>query len=77
MHRKFDRKWNISERLAVRKYIDDVNDELTDKIISYLKYMNSEDVMEILFYYKFDKISRGFGVYLQREIKELINKFHL
>jgi len=24
MHRKFDKKWNISERLAVRKYIDDV-----------------------------------------------------
>ncbi|MEG4090396.1 NAD(P)/FAD-dependent oxidoreductase [Microcoleus sp. Pol12B4] len=77
MHRKFDRKWNISERLAVRKYIDDVNDKLTDKIISYLKYMNTEDVMEILFYYKFEKISRGLGGYLQRKIKECINKFHL
>jgi len=77
MHRKFDQKWNISERLAVRKYIDDVNDELTDKIISYLKYMKTEDVMEILFYYKFEKISRGLGGYLQRKIKELINKFHL
>jgi flavin-dependent dehydrogenase len=77
MHRKFDQKWNISERLAVRKYIDDVNDKLTDKMISYLKYMKTEDVMEILFYYKFEKISRGLGGYLQRKIKELINKFHL
>ncbi|MEG3935032.1 MULTISPECIES: NAD(P)/FAD-dependent oxidoreductase [unclassified Microcoleus] len=77
MHRKFDRKWNISERLAVRKYIDDVNDELTDKMISYLKYMKTEEVMEILFYYKFEKISRGLGGYLQRKIKELIKKFHL
>ena len=58
MHRKFDRKWHMSERLAVRKYIDDVNDELTDKIIYYLKYMKTEDVMDILFYYKFEKISR-------------------
>ncbi|MEG4917101.1 NAD(P)/FAD-dependent oxidoreductase [Microcoleus sp. B7-D4] len=77
MHRKFDRKWNISERLAVRKYIDDVNDELTDKMISYLKYMKTEEVMEILFYYKFEKISRGLGGYLQRKIKGLIKRFHL
>ncbi|MCC3433654.1 MAG: NAD(P)/FAD-dependent oxidoreductase, partial [Microcoleus sp. PH2017_04_SCI_O_A] len=60
MHRKFDRKWNISERLAVRKYIDDVNDELTDKMISYLKYMKTKDVMDILFDYKFEKISVNF-----------------
>jgi flavin-dependent dehydrogenase len=77
MHRKFDKKWNISERLAVRKYIDDVNDELTDKMISYLKYMKTEDVMEILFYYKFEKISRGLGGYLQRKIKGWIKQFHL
>ena len=77
MHRKFDKKWNISERLAVRKYIDDVNDEQTDKIISYLKYMKTEDVMDILFYYKFEKISRGLGGYLQRKIKGWIKQFHL
>ena len=77
MHRKFDKKWNISERLAVRKYIDDVNDELTDKMISYLKYMKTEDVMDILFYYKFEKISRGLGGYLQRKIKGWIKQFHL
>ncbi|MEG4274065.1 MULTISPECIES: NAD(P)/FAD-dependent oxidoreductase [unclassified Microcoleus] len=77
MHRKFDKKWNISERLAVRKYIDDVSDELTDKMISYLKYMKTEDVMDILFFYKFEKVSRGFGGYLQRKIKALIKRFHL
>ena len=77
MHRKFDKKWNISERLAVRKYIDDVNDELTDKMISYLKYMKTEVVMDILFYYKFEKISRGLGGYLQRKIKGWIKQFHL
>lgn len=77
MHRKFDKKWNISESLAVRKYIDDVNDELTDKVISYLKYMKTEDVMDILFYYKFEKISRGLGGYLQRKIKGWIKQFHL
>jgi Dehydrogenases (flavoproteins) len=76
MHCKFDRKWNISERLAVRKYIDDVNDELTDKTISYLKYMKTEDVMEILFDYKFEKISRGLGGYLWRKIQELMKRFH-
>jgi len=77
MHRKFDKKWHISERLAVRKYIDDVNDELTDKMISYLKYMKTEDVMDILFDYKFEKISRGLGGYLWRKIKELMKRFNL
>ncbi|MEG3846477.1 NAD(P)/FAD-dependent oxidoreductase [Microcoleus sp. herbarium19] len=77
MHRKFDKKWHISERLAVKKYIDDVNDVLTDKAIAYLKYMKIEDVMDILFYYKFEKISRGLGGYLSRKIKGLIEKFHL
>jgi flavin-dependent dehydrogenase len=72
MHRKFDKKWHISERLAVRKYIDDVNDELTDKMISYLKYMKTEDVMDILFDYKFEKISRGFGGYLRRKFQVLV-----
>ena len=74
MHRKFDRKWHISERLAVRKYIDDVNDVLTDKTIAYLKYMKTEDVMDILFDYKFEKIYRGFGGYLRRKFQGLIQK---
>ncbi|MEG3974254.1 NAD(P)/FAD-dependent oxidoreductase [Microcoleus sp. herbarium8] len=74
MHRKFDRKWHISEKLAVRKYIDDVNDELTDKAISYLKYMKTEDVMDILFYYKFEKIYRGFGGYLRRKFQGLVQR---
>jgi digeranylgeranylglycerophospholipid reductase len=74
MHRKFERKWNISERLAVRKYIDDVNDELTDKMISYLKYMKTQDVMDILFDYKFEKISRGFGGYLRRKFQGLMQR---
>lgn len=30
MHGKFDKKWNISETLAVRKYIDEANDRLTE-----------------------------------------------
>ncbi|MEK0178902.1 MAG: NAD(P)/FAD-dependent oxidoreductase [Oscillatoriales cyanobacterium] len=75
MHRKFDKKWHISERLAVRKYIDDVNDVLTDKIISYLKYMKTEEVMNILFDYKFEIIYRGFGGYFKMKIKAFIEKF--
>ena len=75
MHRKFDQKWHISERLAVRKYIDDVNDVLTDKTIDYLKYMKTEDVMDILFEYKFEKISRGLGGYLIRKMQGFIQKF--
>lgn len=75
MHRKFDKKWHLSTRLAVRKYIDDVDDVLTDKVIDYLKYMKTDDVMDILFEYKFEKISRGLGGYLIRKIQGFIQKF--
>ncbi|MEZ2319289.1 MAG: NAD(P)/FAD-dependent oxidoreductase [Microcoleus sp.] len=74
MHRKFDKKWHLSERLAVRKYIDDVNDVLTEKIISYLKYMKTEEVMDIVFDYKFEIISRGLAGYLKRKIKGFIQR---
>lgn len=74
MHRKFDKKWHLSERLAVRKYIDDVNDVLTEKIISYLKYMKTEEVMDIVFDYKFEIIYRGLAGYLKRKIKGFIQR---
>ncbi|HLO49257.1 MAG TPA: NAD(P)/FAD-dependent oxidoreductase [Kamptonema sp.] len=73
MHRIFATKWNISERLAIKRYIKD-SDELTDRAIGYLKYMKAEDIIDILFNYKFEKISKGFGYYFKQKISFLFQR---
>ena len=67
MHRIFLRDWTISERLGLKKYLAD-SDKLVDKVVNYLKPLKLEDVVDILFYYKFEKASKGLGAYLWRKI---------
>ena len=67
MHRVFLRDWTISERLGLKKYLAD-SDKLVDKVVNYLKPLKLEDVVDILFYYKFEKASKGLGAYLWRKI---------
>lgn len=59
MHKVFYTKWNLSEKLGMKKYLQD-SDELVDRAIAYLKYLKIEDLIDILFYYKFEKISKAF-----------------
>ena len=73
MHRVFLRDWTISERLGLKKYLTD-SDKLVDKVVNYLRPLKLEDVVDILFYYKFEKASKGLRAYLWRKIrKELGN----
>ena len=67
MHQIFLRDWTISERLGLKKYLAD-SDKLVDKVVNYLKPLKLEDVVDILFYYKFEKASKGLGAYLWRKI---------
>lgn len=59
----FLNKWKISERLGMKKYLEDA-DELVDKVVTYLAPMRLEDVVDILFYYKFERASKGMINYL-------------
>ena len=61
-------KWNLSEQMARRRYMQD-SDELIDKGVNYLKSLTVEDMMNILFEYEFKKLYKGLGKYLQRKIK--------
>ncbi|MEO1590315.1 MAG: NAD(P)/FAD-dependent oxidoreductase [Cyanobacteria bacterium J06632_22] len=63
MHDVFLKKWQISERLALKKYSEDP-DDLVDKIVSYLRPMPLEEVIDVLFFYKFEKVTKGLGRYL-------------
>ncbi len=73
MHRVFLRDWTISERLGLKKYLAD-SDKLVDKVVNYLKPLKLEDVVDILFYYKFEKASKGLGAYLWRKIVKGLEK---
>jgi digeranylgeranylglycerophospholipid reductase len=67
MHQIFLKDWKISEKLGLKKYLAD-SDQLVDKVVNYLKPLKLEDVVDILFYYKFEKASKGLGAYLRRKI---------
>ena len=67
MHQVFLEKWQLSEKLGLKKYLED-SDELVDKVIAYLQPFKLEDVVDILFYYKFERLSKGLTSYLWRKI---------
>lgn len=68
MHSIFLDKWNISEQLGLKKYIQD-DDTLVDQIVSYLQPMTLEDIVDVLFYYRFERVSKGFWSYALRKLK--------
>jgi digeranylgeranylglycerophospholipid reductase len=53
--------------LGLKKYLED-SDELVDQVIAYLQPFKLEDVVDILFYYKFERLSKGLTHYLWRKI---------
>ncbi|OIP74950.1 MAG: dehydrogenase [Oscillatoriales cyanobacterium CG2_30_44_21] len=67
MHSIFLTKWKMSESLSSRVYIEGA-DTLVDKVVSYLKPMKLEDIVRVLFYYEFDKVSKGLGNYIWRKL---------
>jgi flavin-dependent dehydrogenase len=72
MHSIFLAKWQISEKLGMKKYIED-SDVLVDKVVSYLKPMKLEDIVDVLFYYRFDKISKNFWSYIFSKLRSKID----
>lgn len=63
MRQVFLQTWTVSEKLGMKKYLED-SDELVDRVIRYLKPLTLEEVVDILFYYKFEKASKGLFRYL-------------
>jgi len=67
MHRVFLRTWNLSEKLSRKRYLQD-RDEILDKMVDYLQPMSLEDVVDLLFYYRFERLSKGLPQYLMRKL---------
>ena len=73
MHQVFLKPWTISEKLGLKKYLAD-SDRLVDRVVNYLRPLKLEDVVDILFYYKFEKASKGLGSYLWRKFRSVLSK---
>jgi flavin-dependent dehydrogenase len=55
VRRNFYVRWKLSEILGRKKYLQQ-SDRLIDKSIGYSKFLTVEDLIDILFYYKFEKV---------------------
>ncbi len=73
MHRQFLVPWRMSERLALKKYLSD-SDRLVDKVVTYLAPFSLEEVVAILFDYRFEKISKGFWAYLRHRLRDRLTR---
>ncbi len=73
MHRVFLKTWNLSEKFGMKKYLQDC-DEIVDKVVTYLRPLSLEDVVDILFFYRFEKVSKGLPQYLRRKLDSLMTR---
>ena len=73
MHRVFLKSWIISEKLGLKKYLAD-SDRVVDRVVNYLRPLKLEDVVDILFYYKFEKASKGLGAYLWHKLRSVLGR---
>ena len=71
MYSVFLNIWKISEKMAQRKYLQQ-GDILVDKFVSSFKSMSLEEIVDILFYYKFKTLSKNVGLYFWQKLKSKI-----
>ncbi len=68
----FADKWNLSEQIGKKVYLE-YSDARIDQGVSYLKYFTIEDMIDILFYYNFRKVSRGIKRAFLQKLDRLIS----
>jgi flavin-dependent dehydrogenase len=73
MQEYFQPKWNLSDRLSRKVYLE-YSDARIDQGVSYLKYLATQDIIDILFYYKFEKYTKGLGGFLLGKLRQWWHK---
>ncbi|MGK7934107.1 MAG: NAD(P)/FAD-dependent oxidoreductase [Microcystaceae cyanobacterium] len=63
----FEKRWNQCDTISKKVYLD-YSDRRIDQGVNYLKYLNTQDIMDILFYYKLEKVSKGLKQYLGKKL---------
>jgi flavin-dependent dehydrogenase len=69
MQEYFQPKWNLSDRLSRQVYLE-YSDARIDQGVAYLKYLSTQDIIDILFYYKFEKYTKGLGGFLLGKLRQ-------
>ena len=69
MQEYFQPKWNLSDRLSRKVYLE-YSDARIDQGVAYLKYLSTQDIIDILFYYKFEKYTKGLGGFLLGKLRQ-------
>lgn len=64
-------KWNLSEKISRKVYLA-YDDSKFEQKVAALTALNTQDLMEILFDYKFTKAYKIFGNYLSRKISSFL-----
>lgn len=66
--------------MGIQRYLID-SDAKIDKGIAYLSRLSAQDMVDVLFFYKFERLSKGLGEYLKRKVssffKGISNKLRL
>ncbi|MBE9170476.1 NAD(P)/FAD-dependent oxidoreductase [Pleurocapsales cyanobacterium LEGE 06147] len=71
MKRYFSFKWNLSEQISRKVYLG-YDDSSFEQKVSTLTALKTEDLIDILFFYKFEKAYKLFGGYLKKKILFLL-----
>lgn len=71
MQERFSTQWNLSEKICMKRYLIE-SDEQIDKGLALLIPLETEEIVDILFYYKFEKLSKSLVVYLLRKVRSLL-----
>lgn len=64
----FSRRWNWSEQISRKVYLE-YSDARIDQGVSYLRYLSLDDILDILFHYKFEKYTKGLKGLLFQKIQ--------
>ncbi|MCU0534906.1 MAG: NAD(P)/FAD-dependent oxidoreductase [Hydrococcus sp. Prado102] len=73
MKEVFERDWKQCDRIRKKVYLE-YSDRKIDLGVAYLKYLSINDLIDILFYYKFDKFSKGLLKYIYLKLELFLKK---
>ncbi|NJP19579.1 MAG: NAD(P)/FAD-dependent oxidoreductase [Hydrococcus sp. CRU_1_1] len=75
MQATFRKDWNRCETIRRKVYLE-YSDRKIDLGVAYLKYLTLEDLIDVLFHYKFEKFMNGSRRYLALKLKFFLDKIY-
>jgi digeranylgeranylglycerophospholipid reductase len=72
----FEEDWKRCDRIRKKVYLE-YSDRKIDLGVAYLKYLSINDLINILFYYKFERFTKGLFKYISLKIELFLNEFRV